>query len=159
MGGEFGQWREWAHDESLEWHLLQYPAHSGVHRWVSDLNRVYREHSALYQAEFDAAGFEWIDCSDVEHSVISFIRKGRSRDETIVIVCNFTPVTRFPYRIGAPKPGFWKELLNSDAKEYGGGGQGNLGGVQAATIPFHGRPYSLTINLPPLAIVFFEAPR
>jgi 1,4-alpha-glucan branching enzyme len=159
MGSEFGQRREWAHDESLEWHLLQYSAHSGVQRWVSDLNRVYREQPALYQADFEPVGFEWIDCSDVEHSVISFIRKGRSSNDIIAVVCNFTPVTHFNYRTGAPKPGFWKELLNSDAREYGGSGQGNLGGVEAASVPFHGRPYSLSITLPPLAIVFFEPSR
>jgi len=156
MGGEFGQWREWIHDESLEWHLLQYPPHSGLQRWVSDLNRVYRSQPALYQVDFDSAGFEWIDCNDVEHSVVSLIRKGRTRDDIVAVVCNFTPVTHFNYRIGVPQPGFWRELLNSDAKEYGGSGQGNLGRVEAAPIPFHGRSYSLTITLPPLAAVFFK---
>ena len=156
MGGEFGQWREWIHDENLEWHLLQYLPHSSLQRWVSDLNRLYRGQPALYQLEFEQAGFEWIDCNDVEHSTISLIRKGRSRDDVIAVVCNFTPMTHFNYRIGVPQPGFWKELLNSDAAEYGGSGQGNLGGVKAAAIPFHGRPYSLTITLPPLAAVFFK---
>ena len=157
MGGEFGQWREWVHDESLEWHLLQYLPHSGLQRWVSDLNRVYRSQPALYQVDFDSAGFEWIDCNDVEHSVISLIRKGRSRNDIIAVVCNFTPMTHFNYRIGVPQPGFWRELLNSDAREYGGSGQGNLGGVEAAPIPFHGRSYSVTITLPPLAAVFFKS--
>jgi 1,4-alpha-glucan branching enzyme len=157
MGGEFGQWREWVHDESLEWHLLQFSPHSGLQQWVSDLNRVYRGQPALYQVDFDSAGFEWIDCNDVEHSVVSLIRKGRSRDDIIAVVCNFTPVTHFNYRIGVPQPGFWKELLNSDAREYGGSGQGNLGRVEAAPIPLHGRPYSLTITLPPLAAVFFKS--
>ena len=157
MGGEFGQGREWVHDESLEWHLLQYLPHSGVQRWVSDLNRVYRSQPALYELDFEQAGFEWIDCNDVEHSVVSLIRKGRSRDDVIAVVCNFTPVTHFNYRIGVPQPGFWRELLNSDAREYGGSGQGNLGGVEAAPNPFHGRPYSLTITLPPLAAVFFKS--
>jgi 1,4-alpha-glucan branching enzyme len=156
MGGEFGQWREWAHDESLEWHLLQYLPHSGLQRWVSDLNRFYRDQPALYELDFDSAGFEWIDCNDVEHSAISLIRKGRSRDDIIAVVCNFTPVTHFNYRIGVPQPGFWRELLNSDAGEYGGSGQGNLGGVEATPILFHGRSYSLTITLPPLAAVFFK---
>ena len=156
MGGEFGQWREWIHDESLEWHLLQYSPHSGLQQWVSDLNRVYRSQPALYQVDFDSAGFEWIDCNDVEHSVVSLIRKGRTRDDIVAVVCNFTPVTHFNYRIGVPQPGFWRELLNSDAKEYGGSGQGNLGRVEAAPIPFHGRSYSLTITLPPLAAVFFK---
>lgn len=156
MGGEFGQWREWGHDESLEWHLLQYAPHSGLQKWVSDLNHVYRSQPALYELDFDQAGFEWIDCNDVEHSVVSLIRKGRSRNDIIAVVCNFTPVTHSNYRIGVPQPGFWTELLNSDAKEYGGSNQGNLGGVKAALIPFHGRPYSLTITLPPLAAVFLK---
>jgi 1,4-alpha-glucan branching enzyme len=156
MGGEFGQWREWIHDESLEWHLLQYLPHAGLQQWVSDLNHVYRSQPALYQVDFDSAGFEWIDCNDVEHSVVSLIRKGRSRHDVIAVACNFTPVTHFNYKIGVPQPGFWRELLNSDTKEYGGSGQGNLGGVEAALIPMHGRPYSLTITLPPLAAVFFK---
>ena len=156
MGGEFGQRQEWNHDGSLEWHLLQYSAHAGIQQWVSDLNRLYRNQPALYQSDFDQSGFEWIDCNDVEHSVLSFIRKARSNDNVILVVCNFTPVTHFNYRIGVPQPGFWRELLNSDAKDYGGSGQGNLGGVEAAPIRFHGRPYSLTIVLPPLTTVFFK---
>ena len=156
MGGEFGQWREWVHDESLDWHLLQYPPHSGIKRWVEDLNRLYRNQPALYQADFEPRGFEWIDCNDVEHSVVSLMRSGNSPDDIIAVVCNFTPVTHFNYRIGVPQPGFWQELLNSDANEYGGSGQGNLGGVEAAPIPLHSRPYSLTITLPPLAVMFFK---
>ncbi|MFC2016701.1 1,4-alpha-glucan branching protein GlgB, partial [Chloroflexota bacterium] len=138
MGGEFGQRREWAHDESLEWHLLQYPSHSGLQRWVSDLNRFYRSQPALYQVDFEQAGFEWIDCNDVEHSVVSLMRKGRSPDDIVIVVCNFTPLTHFNYRIGVPQAGFWRELLNSDAAEYGGSGKGNMGGVEAAPIPLHG---------------------
>jgi 1,4-alpha-glucan branching enzyme len=156
MGGELGQWREWAHDESLEWHLLEYPPHSGLKHWVEDLNRFYRGQPALYELDFEQAGFEWIDCNDVEHSVVSLTRRGRSPDDFLVAVCNFTPTTHPNYRIGVPQPGFWKELLNSDAREYGGSGQGNLGGKEAAPIPLHRRPYSLTINLPPLAAVFFK---
>ncbi len=156
MGGEFGQRREWAHDESLEWHLLQYRPHSSLQRWVSDLNQLYRSQPALYQVDFDHSGFEWIDCNDVEHGVLSFLRKARSTDNIVLAVCNFTPVTHFNYRIGVPRPGFWQELLNSDAREYGGSGQGNLGGVEAAPLPLHGRPCSLTITLPPLATVFLR---
>jgi 1,4-alpha-glucan branching enzyme len=156
MGGEFGQWQEWAHDESLEWHLLQYLPHSGLQRWVSDLNRFYRGQPALYELDFEQASFEWIDCNDVEHSVVSLMRKGHSPDDLLVVVCNFTPTTHFNYRIGVPQPGFWRELLNSDAKEYGGSGQGNLGSREAAPIPLHSRPYSLTITLPPLSTVFFK---
>jgi 1,4-alpha-glucan branching enzyme len=156
MGGEFGQWREWTHEESLEWHLLNYAPHTGLKRWLEDLNRLYRRQPALYQLDFEPAGFEWVDSSDYEHSVVSFLRKGRAADDAVLIVCNFTPMTHFNYRVGVPHPGFWKELLNSDAKEYGGSGQGNLGGVEAAPVPYHGRPYSLTFTLPPLATVFFQ---
>ena len=157
MGAELGQWREWAHDESLEWHLLDYSPHLGLKRWVEELNGFYRSQPALYELDFDSAGFEWIDCNDVEHSVVSLMRKGRSPDNLLVVVCNFTPSTHSNYRIGVPQPGFWRELLNSDAREYGGSGQGNLGGVEAAPIPLHGRPYSLTITLPPLSTVFFKS--
>jgi 1,4-alpha-glucan branching enzyme len=156
MGGEFGQWREWAHDASLDWHLLQYAPHSGLRHWVTDLNRLYRRESALHQLDFDPAGFEWIDCNDVENSVVSFVRKGHNAQDIVLVVCNFTPVTRLGYRVGVPSPGFWKELLNSDAREYGGSGQGNLGGVEAEAVPSHGRPCSLNITLPPLAALFFE---
>ncbi len=157
MGGELGQWREWTHDESLEWHLLDYLPHSSLKRWVEELNHFYRRQPALYELDFEPAGFEWIDCNDVEHSVVSLIRKGRSPDDLLVVVCNFTPTTHFNYRIGVPRPGFWKELLNSDAREYGGSGQGNMGGVESAPVPLHGRPYSLTITLPPLSTVFFRS--
>jgi 1,4-alpha-glucan branching enzyme len=159
MGAEIGQWREWIHDESLEWHLLQYARHSSLQRWVSDLNKLYREQPALYELDFDQAGFEWIDANDVEGSTISLIRKGRTAGDLIAAVCNFTPVPRLNYRIGVPQAGFWREMLNSDAREYGGSGQGNLGGVEAAPVPLHGRPYSLTITLPPLASVFFRPSR
>ena len=159
MGGEFGQWHEWAHEESLEWHLLEYLPHYGLQRWVSDLNRFYRNQPALYQVDFEPGGFEWIDCSDFEQSVVSLIRKGRATDDMVLAVCNFTPVTHFKYSIGVPQGGFWRELLNSDAIEYGGSGQGNMGGVEAASTPLHGRPYSITLVLPPLAIVFFKHKR
>ncbi|MFC1892623.1 1,4-alpha-glucan branching protein GlgB [Chloroflexota bacterium] len=156
MGGELGQWREWAHDENLEWHLLQYQPHSGLQRWVSDLNKLYRSQPALYQVDFDQAGFDWIECDDVEHSVFSLMRKGHSPDDSVVVACNFTPLTHFNYQIGVPQTGFWRELLNSDAAEYGGSGNGNMGGVEAVPIPLHGRPYSMTFTLPPLAAVFFR---
>jgi 1,4-alpha-glucan branching enzyme len=157
MGGELGQWREWAHDDSLEWHLLDYPPHSGLKHWVEDLNRFYRGQPALYELDFEQAGFEWVDCNDVEHSVASLVRKGHSSDDLLVVVCNFTPTTHFGYRIGVSQPGCWRELLNSDAREYGGSGQGSLGRVEAKPIPLHGHPYSLTITLPPLATVFFRS--
>jgi len=156
MGGEFGQWWEWNHDSSLDWHLLTFPPHSSLQRWVEDLNRLYRSESVLHELEFDPAGFEWVDCSDFERSVISFIRKGRSTGDIILVVCNFTPMPRFNYRVGAPRGGFWREVLNSDAQQYGGSGHGNLGGVEAAPIPCHGRPCSLNLTLPPLGVVFLK---
>lgn len=156
MGGEWGQWWEWEHDRSLEWHLTQYERHAQIQRWVKDLNRLYRSEPALYELDFEPAGFEWVDAGDSEQSVISFIRKGKSTGDIVLIVGNFTPVTRFNYWVGAPCGGFWQEIVNSDAQEYGGSGQGNLGGVKATTIPFHGRPYSLNLTLPPLAVVFFR---
>jgi len=159
MGGEFGQWREWAHDDSLEWHLVKYPPHSGLKRWVEDLNQLYREHPALYELDFARAGFQWIDCNDVEHSVVSLVRMGRAERDLLAVVCNFTATTHFSYRIGVPQTGFWREVLNSDATQYAGRGQGNLGGAKAATIPKHGHPYSMTVTLPPLAIVFFKNER
>ncbi|MBI2350474.1 MAG: alpha amylase C-terminal domain-containing protein, partial [Deltaproteobacteria bacterium] len=157
MGGEFGQWKEWDHDESLDWHLLEYAEHQGIRRWVEDLNHLYRNEAALHELDCQAEGFEWIDCSDNSASVLSFIRKVRSGDEIVLAVCNFTPVSRRYYRVGAPRGGFWRELLNSDARDYGGSGQGNMGGVEADSIPFHGRPYSLNLTLPPLATMFFKS--
>ena len=156
MGGEFGQWQEWKHDSSLDWHLLQYPLHAGLQKWVADLNRTYRAEPALHELDCDPAGFEWVDCNDSENSTISLIRKGIDPDKTVLVVCNFTPLPRFNYRIGVSAGGFWQELLNSDAQAYGGSGIGNLGGVEAEENPCHGRPYSLNITLPPLSVVFFK---
>ena len=157
MGDEFGQVREWSHDASLEWHVLQYPSHRGIQMWVEQLNRLYREQPALHELDNDPAGFEWIDCSDNAWSTISLLRKGSSSSQQVIVVCNFTPIPRVGYRIGAPKGGLWKELLNSDAKEYGGSGMGNLGEVRAELIPAHGRPYSLNLTLPPLAALYLKA--
>jgi len=154
MGGELGQWREWQHDESLDWHLLQHQRHAELQRWVADLNRLYRGQPALYKFDFDPNGFEWIDCINADDSIISFIRKGKSTGGIVLAVGNFTPVPRYNYRLGVPRGGVWKELLNSDARDYGGSGQGNLGGVEAAKIQFHNRPYSLNLTLPPLSVLF-----
>jgi 1,4-alpha-glucan branching enzyme len=160
MGGEFGQRREWNHDESLEWWVLQFPEHAGLARWVADLNRLYRTEPALHELDFDAAGFEWIDCHDAEASVVSFVRKSRDGRRHVLAACNFTPVPRTNYLLGVPRGGYWREALNSDATVYGGGGLGNLGGVEAAPRPAHGRAHSIATTLPPLAVVFFthEAP-
>ena len=155
MGGEFGQWSEWSHETGLEWHLLEYAPHQGILRWVADLNRLYRREPALHERDADPAGFEWVDFSDVEKSVVSYLRRGRSADDVVLVACNFTPVPRYNYRVGIPFGGFWKEVLNSDATEYGGSGVGNLGGVEAEQVPAHGRPWSLPLTLPPLAAVVF----
>jgi len=157
MGGEFGQWREWVHDESLEWHALQYPLQQGVRRWVGDLNHLYRTERALYELDFGSEGFEWVDFHDWEGSTISFLRKGKSKEDLILVVCNFTPVPRQNYRVGVPRGGWWKEALNSDARIYGGSGQGNLGGVEAAPVPAHGRYHSLSLILPPLGVLFLKS--
>jgi 1,4-alpha-glucan branching enzyme len=158
MGSEFGQWREWNHDESLDWHLLQHAPHAGVQLWLKDLNRVYRETPALHRRDFDNAGFEWVDLHDWESSIVSFLRVDPESGDVVLIACNFTPVPRDNYRVGVPRGGWWRELLNSDAREYGGSGMGNSGGVDASFLPAHGRDFSLRITLPPLAVVIFRAP-
>ncbi len=156
MGGELGQWLEWHHDSSLEWHLLQYQRHAQIQELVKWLNRVYRSEPALHELDCEPAGFTWIDASDSEQSIVSFIRKGRSTDAAILSVGNFTPTTYFNYRVGVPWEGFWAELLNTDAKEYGGSGQGNMGGVEAEKIPWHGHAYSLNLTVPPLAVILLK---
>jgi 1,4-alpha-glucan branching enzyme len=156
MGAEFGQWDEWYHEKSLDWHLLSYAPHHGVQRWVQDLNQLYRREPALFQLDFKEGGFEWIDFRDWEESVISFTRKGKGTGEIFLVVCNFTPVPRVNYRVGVPRGGIWKEVLNSDAKLYGGGGYGNFGGVEASPISYHGKDHSLSLTLPPLGILFFK---
>src|SRR5512143_481796 len=155
MGGEFGQRREWAHEEGLEWDVLGYPEHAGTQRWVADLNALLRAEPALHQLDFDARGFEWIDCRDADASVISFLRRPRE-GPPVLVVCNFTPVPRTNYTVGVPEGGYWREILNSDAAIYGGSGMGNLGGVDAAPVPAQGRFHSLVLTLPPLAVVFFK---
>ena len=156
MGSEFGQWSEWNHDGSVDWHLLESPRHSALARWVRDLNTLYRGQPALHQLDFDAAGFAWVDCKDVQRSVVSFLRRGRNPEDQLLFVCNFTPVVRQNYRVGVPREGFWKEVLNSDAPLYGGSGQGNFGGLETVALPIHGQPYSLNMTLPPLGIVVYQ---
>jgi 1,4-alpha-glucan branching enzyme len=155
MGGEFGQWREWDHSNSLDWNLLDYDRHRGLLRWVEDINRMYRNEAAM-QLDTDPAGFEWVDGGDADSSVISFLRKSPNPEDEILVVCNFTPMPRPNYRVGVPSGGYWKELLNSDAKEYWGSGLGNAGGMQADAIPCHARSYSLNLLLPPLAVCLFQ---
>jgi 1,4-alpha-glucan branching enzyme len=156
MGGEIAQWHEWRHDDSLDWHLLQFAPHDGVRRVVEDLNRLCRQEPALYERDCDPAGFEWVDCNDWPASVLSFLRRGRDEGDTVLVVCNFTPVPRPGYQIGVPFGGRWVEIINTDAHEYGGSGMGNLGGVEARSESAHGRPYSLLLSLPPLAAVFLK---
>ncbi len=155
MGIEFGQWNEWNHEASLDWHLVDDSMHDGLSRWTGDLNRVLREEKPLHELDFDPAGFAWIDASDSEQSVISFLRRS-TKDELLMAVFNFTPVPRYNYQVGAPLPGRWLELLNSDAPIYGGSGQGNLGAVDAAPIGRHGHLHSLNLTLPPLGAVFLK---
>ena len=130
-----------------------------MQRWVEDLNRLYRSEPALYERDCDGAGFAWIDCNDTEQSIVSFLRQGRTSEDTIVVVCNFTPVLRHNYQVGVPHGGFWRESLNSDAEEYGGSHQGNLGGMAATPVSVHGHAHSLPLTLPPLGIVFFKTER
>ncbi|MFZ3044570.1 MAG: 1,4-alpha-glucan branching protein GlgB, partial [Desulfatirhabdiaceae bacterium] len=156
MGCEFGQWREWNHDTSLDWHLLDGPIHAGLQRWVADLNRLYRDEPALHQYDFSPGGFRWIDCNDHIHSTLSLIRFGEKPGQEIIGVFNFTPLPRHNDRVGVPAAGFWKEILNSDAENYGGSGQGSLGGVEANPVPSHGFRNSLNLVLPPLGAVFFK---
>ena len=156
MGNEFAQWKEWNHDESLEWHGLEYPYHQGVQRCVRDLNHLYRSEPALHELDFSTDGFEWIDFHAWEESTLSFIRKGSTTDDIILVVCNFTPALKYDYRVGVPRGGFWRELLNSDAEIYGGSGKGNKGGIHADPIPVQGREFSLSLTLPPLGILFFK---
>ncbi len=159
MGCEFGQGAEWNHDSQLEWHLLDDDAHRGLQRWVRDLNTLYRGDPCLHELDCSPHGFEWIDCNDTDQSTLSFLRRGSRPDEAIVVVLNFTPVPRHNYRLGVPWGGHWRELLNSDAPLYGGSGQGNLGGLDATPVAFHGRPSSLTLTLPPLALLAFKGQR
>ncbi|MBI2910124.1 MAG: 1,4-alpha-glucan branching protein GlgB [Chloroflexi bacterium] len=157
MGGEIGQWREWNCEESLDWHLLKYPTHSGLQAWVGAVNELYRSEPALHEYDCDHRGFEWIDCNDAENSVLSFLRKSKSSDDRMLVVCNFTPVPRFDYLVGVPRGGFWKELLNSDSLDFGGSGVDNGSGAEATPQSFHGRPYSLKLTLPPLAAIFLKS--
>jgi 1,4-alpha-glucan branching enzyme len=130
--------------------------HNGLKHWMKDLNQLYRTEPAMHESDFFPDGFKWIDCNDAVHSTISLIRRDRQNANEVIAVFNFTPVPRQNYRVGAPRSNFWRELLNSDAREYGGSGQGNLGSLEAAPVPFHGMPHSLNLTLPPLSAVFLS---
>ena len=156
MGSEFAQWREWDHEKVLDWNLLEQTPHRGIQNWVRELNRIYREEPALHARDFEESGFEWIDCGNWQESVLIFLRKAKHKTDNIVVAGNFTPIPRYDYRIGVSGLGFWRELLNSDAEDYGGSGLGNLGGVEAQREPCRGRKYSMVVTLPPLSVVFFK---
>jgi len=156
MGQEFGQQREWSHDRSLDWHVFSDDDKpDGLKRWLIDLNRFYRETPALYARDDEEDGFHWVDCCDAQNSVMSFLRHDAAGG-SVLVVLNLTPVPRHNYRVGAPREGHWTERLNSDAPIYGGSGQGNLGGADAHPVPAHGKPFSLTLTLPPLSVLFLQ---
>jgi 1,4-alpha-glucan branching enzyme len=156
MGGEFGQWSEWDHERSLDWHLLGNPLNAGIQKWVSDLNSFYKDQPALYEIDFSSEGFEWRNVDDNESSVISFIRKSNKDSDVILVVCNFTPVVRESYKIHVPTRGYWRECLNSDALIYGGSGVGNGGGVETKTDANGGGNNYIDICLPPLGVLFLK---
>ena len=156
MGGEFAQPEEWAHERSLSWHLLDQPDHHGVKRWVADCNRVLARTASLHQRDFAGNGFYWISNQDAEQGVIAFVRQGDGHAAPVLVVCNLTPIPREQYRLGVPQVGFWSELLNSDARVYGGSGMGNLGGARAEPFAAHGHAQSLLLTLPPLSILYLQ---
>ena len=153
MGGEFAQVREWSHQRSLDWHLLDQPEHAGMQRLVRDLNTLYRALPALHEKDCEPAGFAWLDANDSDQSVLSYLRRGSAPDALAVTVCNFTPVVREGYRVGVPRAGRWREHLNTDAACYAGSGVGNQGGVASEPVPWHGHAQSVCLTLPPLATV------
>jgi 1,4-alpha-glucan branching enzyme len=156
MGGEFGQRREWTHDDSLEWHVVeQHASHAGVQRWLADLNRELRAQPALHRLDFAQDGFQWVRRGDWEQSVLAYLRKAAD-SPPILVLLNFTPVARHDFRLGVPQGGHWRELLNSDSPHYGGAGQGNFGGVHAEPVPTDGFDHSITLTLPPLGAVFLK---
>jgi 1,4-alpha-glucan branching enzyme len=159
MGGEIGQWREWNHDGQLDWDALSDPGHAGLQRWVADLNHLYRITPPLWEQDDEPHGFAWIDCSDVEHSVVSLMRRAADPESLLVAVVNFTPVPRRGYRVGVPRGGEYVERLNSDADVYGGSGMGNQGRVIADDLPAHGHPCSLNLIVPPLGFLLLEPER
>jgi 1,4-alpha-glucan branching enzyme len=152
MGGEFGQSSEWNHDRTLDWHLLEYGPHKGVLTLIKDLNALYKAEPSLYQFSFDNRGFEWVDYSDRENSVIVYMRKGENKEDSLIVICNFTPEARPLYRIGVPFRGTWHEIFNSDNLKYSGSGVLNQGLLYTTPVKYHGKDYSVSITLPPLGI-------
>ncbi|MCB0593788.1 MAG: alpha amylase C-terminal domain-containing protein, partial [Phaeodactylibacter sp.] len=157
MGGEFGQTSEWSIEKGLEWWLTEYEYHSGAQKWVKDLNQYYRTSPALVEKQFSPEGFQWIDHGDYQNSSLSYLRYGNDQEKPIAVICNFTPVVRENYKVGVPLAGVWKEVLNSDGEEYGGSGTvQNKGALKTTQETWHGRPYNVSLNLPPLSIVVLE---
>ncbi len=156
MGCEFGQWSEWNHEKSLDWHLLEHSPHRGVQLWVKHLNQLYRTERALYENDFSADGFEWIDCNDSENCILVMLRKGNLPEDSLVIILNFTPVPREGYRLGVPHDGNWKEILNSDSKIFFGSGLENKSSCVADSTKWHGQPYSVCLTLPPLSVIILK---
>jgi 1,4-alpha-glucan branching enzyme len=158
MGGELGVWGEWNHDTQLDWPIASHPAHDGIGRWLADLNATYRAYRALHVGDCESWGFRWIIGDDRDACVLVYARYGEAGDAPVVVVANFTPVPREGYRIGVPRAGHWRELLNSDAEVYGGSGMGNRGGMAAEAVACRGHEHSLVVTVPPLAVVVFAAP-
>jgi 1,4-alpha-glucan branching enzyme len=156
MGSEFAQTREWHHDRSLDWHLLDDPAHAGMQRYVRQINAFLQTEPALFETDYDGSGFRWIDCSDNENSVVALMRSAREPQDFVLMVFNFTPVPRAEYRIGVPAPGFYHELMNSDAAIYGGSNMGNGGGRESEPVGAHGFAHSLRLTLPPLSCLLLK---
>jgi 1,4-alpha-glucan branching enzyme len=158
MGGELGQWREWNETESLDWHLLEDPAHKGIQNLISDLNRIYQQENSLWEADGEPAGFQWIDANNASENIVSFIRRSPSTGRELICIGNFAPVLRENHRLGLPRKGTYRLLVNTDAEIYGGSGVKLPKSIKAEEIPIHGQPYSASITLPPLATLWFEVP-
>jgi 1,4-alpha-glucan branching enzyme len=156
MGGEFAQEREWNHDFSLDWHLLEDPMHKGVQDLVRDLNGAYRRTPALHERDCESDGFCWLVAEDRDNSVLAFARFDKERNSIVIVVSNFTPIVRYDYRVGAPRGGYWREIVNTDSALYGGGDVGNSGGVAALDEPSHGQGHCLCLTVPPLATIMLE---
>jgi 1,4-alpha-glucan branching enzyme len=154
MGGELGQEQEWRSDGSIDWHLLERPEHAGIQELVRDLNRHYRNEPALWEVDFEPEGFRWLEANDADANVLAFLRLSRNGERVVVCACNFSPVPRTQYRIGLPRGGTWRELVNTDDERYGGGGVGNRGPVEARPRSWHDQPYSAELTLPPLAVLW-----
>src|SRR5688572_23542348 len=158
MGGEIGQRAEWNANGSVDWHLLDMgPYHRGLQRFIEDVNKLYKAEPSLWESDYDFEGFFWVDCSDSENSVLSFVRQNKEHSSRLLVVLNLTPVMRTDYRIGLPQGGFWREVLNSDSETYGGSNAGNFGGVHAVEGQIHNHPYSASFVLPPMSVIAFKA--